>query len=127
MIRPTADNVLLVFLPEPRETESGIVLPDRKARGNETRRARVVAVGPGHHERVNLREARATHGLADARYKFVPTEVKPGEVVLVDCKAGQDYTLDLDVPRHNKGGDFADGENEFRLVREAEILGVLEP
>lgn len=129
MIRPTQDNVVIALKPLPKMAGS-IHLPDHKSGRRETREAVVLAVGPGHHRRVNLREARETHGLADAQYVFVPTQVKPGETVLVDAIAGQDYALDLNVPRHNLGSQFEEllGERgEFRIVREDEIHCVVEP
>jgi hypothetical protein len=59
----------------------------------------------------------------------VPTELKVGNVVLVHARAGQNYELDINVPRHNKPMDFAelgDERGEFRIIREDEVLGVLE-
>ena len=125
MIRPTADNVVLRLLPVEKTTASGIWVPNANKRG-EARRAEVIAVGPGHYEQRRKR-------LGDQVYTvdgpFVPTSVKPGDIVLVDPQAGQDYTLDLSIPRHNKGQNFdqiADERGEFRIVRESEILGVVE-
>ena len=128
-MKPYADNVIIVLEPLPKQTSSGLHLPDRKVDRREARLARVVAAGPGAWVRINRREALETNGLAEEQYKFVPTEVKPGDRVLVDAIAGQAYTLDIDVPRHNKGADFEElmGERgEFRIVREAEIHGVVE-
>lgn len=129
MIRPTQDNVVIALKPMPRMA-GAIHLPDHKAKRTEAREAVVLAVGPGHYKRVNMKEARERHGLADGEYVFVPTEVKPGETVLVDSLAGQDYNLDLDIPRHNLGAEFEEllGERgEFRIVREDEIHCVVEP
>lgn len=126
-IRPYADNVLLEFEAPPAQTASGLHIPQTKAKRGEHRIARVVSVGPGHYRRTNMGEAHSSQGLADAHYVFVPTEVKAGERVIVDAFAGQDYSLDVDVPRHNKGADFGDDVREFRIVREDEILGVIEP
>jgi hypothetical protein len=58
----------------------------------------------------------------------VPNTVKVGDRVIVDALAGQNYALDLSVPRHNKTQEFQElfgDRGEFRIVREEEILGVL--
>lgn len=112
MIRPTQDNVILKFVPRPTQTASGLLIPQtvRESRVG-TREAEVMAVGPGHTNRRGL---------------FVPTQVKAGETVLVDALAGQNYDMDLTVPRHNKPTEWADDRGEFRIVREDEILCVVE-
>lgn len=133
MIRPTQDNVIVALEPLPEMSETGAIhLPQRsQSDRRQARIAVVLASGPGYYKRINLREARETNGLAEEQYVFVPNETKPGDRVLIDALAGQDYNLDLDVPRHNKGADFLEllGERrEFRIVRESgEIHGVLEP
>lgn len=127
--RAYADNVVIEFLPEPTETASGLAIVQRAPDARQARRARVHYAGPGHYKRINLREARAFNGLVDERYRWVPTEVKPGDVVLVDAIAGADFAFDIDVPRYNKPANFdeiADVRGEFRIVREDEIHGVLE-
>jgi co-chaperonin GroES (HSP10) len=117
MIRPLADNVVLRFLPAPAETVSagGIIAPvaikARNRRG--IRVAEVLASGPGYWDR-------------NGRGKFIPNEVAAGELVLVDESAGQDYSLDLNVPRHNKAQEWADDRGNFRVVRHDEIHGVVE-
>lgn len=114
MIRAYADNVVIRLEPLPTETASGLAIVRTKTGAREHRRATVLASGPGFRDR---------HGF------LVPNEVKPGDVVLVDALAGQDYSLDLSVPRHNKSSEFQDllGERgEFRIVREQEILAVVE-
>jgi co-chaperonin GroES (HSP10) len=109
-LRPYADNVFIEFLPEPTHTAGGLHIPQQVQA--KTRRARVVAVGPGYHTSLGA---------------FVPTTVQPGDTVLVDKLAGQDYNWDLSVPRHNKKGcDFSEEGREWRAVREGEILGVVE-
>lgn len=127
-LRMTQDNVLIVFKPLPKMA-NGLHLPDRKVSNREAREATVVAVGPGAWRRINKRAAEGMP-TTDELYKFVPTEVKAGDTVFVDAVAGQDYRLDLDVPRHNKGAQFEElcGEGgEFRIVREDEIHFVVEP
>lgn len=100
------DNVLLRFEELPKLSAGGLHLPDTR-RGEKTRQAVVVAVGPGHTNRGG---------------HFIPTTVKVGSRVVVDAQAGQNYELDLSVPRHNKPTEWADGSGEFRIVREEEIL-----
>jgi co-chaperonin GroES (HSP10) len=114
MLKPVQDNVLLRFLPEPTVTPGGLVIPQtlqRDRRG--VRRAEVLAVGPGHHER---------NGFGG----LVPTTVKPGDVVLTTEMAGEDYALDTYQPRQNIDVEFGHAEARFRVVREAEILAVVE-
>lgn len=109
-----ADNVIIVLEPLPTETASGIAMVRMNKNTKESRTARVVASGPGY---------------TNARGVFVPNEVKPGDRVIVDALAGQHYQLDLTVPRHNKSSEFQElfGERgEFRIVREQEILGIVE-
>lgn len=112
-IRPTQDNVVLRFKPRPPVTASGLIhIPQTVTESRVgTREAEVMAVGPGHTTRQG---------------KFIPTQVKPGEVVLVDALAGQNYDMDLNVPRHNKPTEWGDERGEFRIVREDEILCVVE-
>jgi co-chaperonin GroES (HSP10) len=111
-LRAYADNVVVVLEPLPDQTASGLHLPqNRQERRTGARRARVVAAGPGHTKPSGV---------------FIPTQVKEGEIVLVDALAGQDYTMDLTVPRHNKAVEWGDARGQFRIVREDEILGVVE-
>jgi co-chaperonin GroES (HSP10) len=110
-VKPYADNIAIEFLPEATSTAGGLHIP-QQAQNQKTRRARVVATGPGYYTSLG---------------KFVATTVQPGDTVLVDRLAGQDYVWDLSVPRHNKKGcDFSEDGREWRMVREQEILAVLE-
>lgn len=114
MLKPVQDNVLLRFLPEPTITPGGLVIPQtlpRDRRG--VRRAEVLAVGPGHYERNGFGE-------------FVPTTVKPGDVVLTTEMAGEDYSLDTYQPRQNIDVEFGERDARCRVVREAEILAIEE-
>jgi co-chaperonin GroES (HSP10) len=112
-IRDYADNVVIRLEPLPEMSQSGrLHLPqNREERRVGSRRARVVAVGPGHTSPKGL---------------FIPTQVRQGELVLVDVLAGQDYSLDLNVPRHNKATEWGDERGQFRIVREDEILCVID-
>ncbi len=131
MIAMTQDNVLLRLEKLEEKTASGIIIADfeyddkgKKTRRNTgTRTAVVVSVGPGHYA-----GCRRCGGL---KKTLLPTTVKEGERVLIPALAGQDYTMDVTAPRHHtQKHEFADVPGldtaEYRIVREAEIFGVLE-
>ena len=111
-VQPYQDNVLIQFQPRPTLTASGLHIPQTVTESRVgTREAKVLAVGPGH---------------TTCQGKFVPTEVKAGETVLVDALAGQDYSMDLNAPRHNKATEWDAEGGPLRMVREDEILCVVE-
>lgn len=115
-----ADNVLLELEPLETETKSGlsIVQHSRSKRGIRTGIVR--DSGPGYW-------GRPTHAAPGGVWH--PNEVKPGDRVIVDALAGQDYTLDLNAPRQNKGAEWQalHGERgDFRMVRHDEIAAVVE-
>jgi len=114
-IKPIQDNVFIRFLPEPEMTTGGLFIPQnaQTPKRNGVRRAEVLAVGPGYYRDNG-------HG------RFIPTTLEVGEIVLVDALAGQDYRLDLNVPRHNKSAEWTDKHGEMRCVREEEVLCVIE-
>jgi co-chaperonin GroES (HSP10) len=111
--RPIRDNVLIRMLPLP-ETQGGIVLArSRDSVNNEPRLAEVLAVGPG------VQKGRA----------FVPTEVKPGDVVLVPHLCGTEY----DAGEYEKTKNFGESDlidslrlSTHRIVEESVIRGVVE-
>jgi co-chaperonin GroES (HSP10) len=115
MIRAYMDNVIVRLLPRETVTAGGLFIPDNAngPNGKQTVQAEVIASGPGWRMR-------------NGRGPLVPNETKPGDVVLIDAMAGQDYSLDLNVPRHNKASDWSDDRGQFRIVREDEIHGVVE-
>lgn len=124
--RPTQDNVLIVLEPEQTETKSGIAMVRTRGPGARySRTARVVASGPGYFGRPTYLNPR---GL------FHPNELKPGDRVLVDALAGNNWDLDVSAPRNN-GADTSVpflasvglvGEGvEARIIRESEALAVL--
>jgi co-chaperonin GroES (HSP10) len=112
-IRAIQDNVIIRFLPPPKKTGGGILFMPDTAKPEKTLRAEVIAVGPGHYRDNG-------HG------KFIPTTLVAGEIVLVDRQAGQDYCLDVNTPRQNKDAEWADKFGNFRVVREDEVLAVVE-
>lgn len=115
MIRPTQDNVIIRLLPRPEKTASGIHTPHIRSQSvHEHREALVVASGPGYYTRLGA---------------LVPNSVKAGDRVIVESKAGDVYHGSLSVPRFNKHSEFeeVDGmRGELRIIREQEILGVIE-
>lgn len=120
---PLQDNVLLRLLPQAKRTASGIELVRLKGPGvKEHREAEVLAVGPGHYP--------GCRHCGGERGAFQPTAVRVGQTVIVDALCGQNWTgFDVSVPRHNERAEVSaiDGERgEFRIVREAEILCVVE-
>lgn len=123
MIRMTSDNVLIQLEEPPKQTASGIQLVhDRKPGARETRIARVLASGPGHHQQIRKKLGETTYTVDGP---FVPTGVCAGERVIVDALCGQNYDFDVSIPRHNKPTEFLEwfGEKgEFRIVRAAEII-----
>lgn len=130
MIRPLQDNVLIVLEPLETQTASGLALvnlkdPKDRARGSRT--ARVVVSGPGYWY---TRRQKLGAGMFSAPTEvFVANETKPGDRVIVDANPGQDYRLDMNVPRSNGTAEFEEllgAKAEFRIVRENEIYAVLE-
>lgn len=125
-VRPLDDNVLLYLKPRPERISSGslLVMPaNRQAKANGAREAIVLASGPGWR-------------LRGGRGPLVPTEVEPGQCVVVDEKAGQDWSLDVAKPRTNPHGcawasfpvptQHERVGGEYRMVRADEILFHLE-
>jgi len=120
-VRPLEDNVLLYLKPRPeRMTGSLIALPQNRAgKSNGAREAIVLATGPGWR-------------LRGGRGPLAPTEVEPGQCVVVDAKAGQDWALDVAKPRTNPRGCTWESfpvptalerpGGEYRMVRADEIL-----
>ncbi len=130
-MRAYADNVIVVLEPLPDKTASGIaIVRDPKAR--RVRTARVVSSGPGHYRARSFRARQTDYtlqGHTEESLGFVPNETKPGDRVVIDAYAGQDYSMDISVPRHNKAAiyDTIGGERgEFRIVREQEIHLILD-
>jgi len=121
-VRAYADNVIVVFDKDEtkQDPDTGLWLVPSKPGARGGKIATVLASGPGYWTQPTKEAPRGV---------FIPNEVKPGERVLLDALAGQDYSLDLTIPRHNKNLEFEEmvGERgQFRIVREQEILGVIE-
>lgn len=116
-LRALNDNVLVRLLPMQQQgdvaSSSLLVLPDTaKHAVNRGALAEVVAVGPGHVAYTRTRpERQPNRGDGDTspriHRRFVPTTVRPGEVVVLESQ------LSGDVWPLRSG--------EHRMVREAEI------
>lgn len=119
-----ADNVAIQLEPLETMTASGLHLPQRTERGAMGfRTAKVLASGPGHYRQKKGGAASTVDGA------FVPNETKRGDRVIVAALCGTNFEMDLTVPRHNPGFDFSEllgDAGEFRVVRESEILAVIE-
>lgn len=109
-IRAHQDNVVLMF--EPMQSLSSVItIMERKPKH---RLARVMLSGPGYITKSGA---------------FIENTVRERDRVVVEALAGQDYALDIDIPRHNKGAEFESmfgNSGNFRVVREEEILGIIE-
>lgn len=110
-LRAHQDNVVLLF--EPASSLSTVLhVMESKPKH---RLARVMLSGPGYITK---------HGV------LVENTVRERDRVVVDAIAGQDYALDINIPRHNAKSEFESmfgNSGNFRVVREQEILGVIEP
>lgn len=121
MIRMLADNALIALEPLPKETASGIALPDRKAKTNEHRFARVLSVGPGHSPGCKV--------CSGVKSVFIPTTLRVGDRIIVGALSGNRWDLDVSSVRQNERADFDAllGERgEYRVIREAECLAVID-
>jgi chaperonin GroES len=92
-ISPLGDRVLLKAIEDKStKTASGIYLPEGANVDKSTKKAVVVAIGPGRTEKGNL----------------IPVDVKVGQTVL-----------------YSWGDTIKDGDEEYILVREGEILAII--
>jgi co-chaperonin GroES (HSP10) len=126
--RPLSDNVLIVLEPEPTETKGGVaIVRQRGPSARYSRTARVIASGPGY-------RGRSTY--LNPAGLFHPNVLKPGDRVLVDALAGNNWDFDVGEAPRNNGADTSvpflaavallGSKVEARIIREAEALAVLE-
>lgn len=117
---PAADNVLVRVDPDQGDLgpDSLIVAPDTLTRPHaQSLLGTVIAVGPGHYPEVRTMPARPLrHGTEETspviHRQFIPTEVKVGDRVALSSQlSGERWPL---------------RSGEHRLVREAEIMAVIE-
>jgi chaperonin GroES len=86
------------------KTAGGLYIPDSAK--EKPREGVVEAIGPGAYEEEKFGKKKTEK----KDRKFIPTTVKPGDLVLYERYAGQTYTID---------------NEELVLVRERDILGIL--
>ena len=98
-MRPLRDRILVERIEEAEQRIGGIIIPD--AAKEKPQQGRVVAVGTG---RVND-EGKVNEG------KVIPLDVKAGDTVLFGKYAGSEIKID---------------GQEYLIIREDEVLGVLE-
>jgi chaperonin GroES len=87
-----------------QRTAGGLYIPDSAK--EKPQEGVVEAIGPGAYEVEKFGKKKAE----DKKRKYIPTTVKPGDMVLYERYAGQTYTIE--------GEDLV-------LVRERDILGIL--
>ena len=101
-IRPIRDQVLLRMHPGDEATGGGIIIPAVVDQDKKEKRAVVIAVGPGEHNKRGIR--------------LEPT-VKVGDDVIVQEWGGTDInTVDID----------SDGDVHHRMIRERDIQCIIE-
>ncbi|OHA63225.1 MAG: co-chaperone GroES [Candidatus Wildermuthbacteria bacterium RIFCSPHIGHO2_01_FULL_48_25] len=98
-ITPLSDHILLEPMKQEEKTKSGILLPESVEK-EKPEQGKVIAVGPG---------KKTEDG------KIIPLEVKVGDVVLFK-KYGPD---EIKV-------DSAEGEKEYLIASEEDILAIIE-
>ena len=121
MLRLTNDNVLISF--EKEEKLSSLLYSARKKEQNEAGRATVHATGPGYYPDIRLKPDRKSEPVESSPIvsaaDLVPNTVRVGDTVLVDSQlVGQ--------PVDPEALGFDSLGRVWRIVRESEILAVLE-
>lgn len=121
-LRMVQDNVLILMDPPESKTASGLHIVHTRAPGaREHRTATVYAVGSGHHD--------GCKACGGPRGAFIPTQLKPGDRIIVDAVAGQKYDLDVSAVRTRPKTEFeeiAGQRGDWRVIRESEALCVIE-
>ncbi len=103
-LQPLHDWAVIRQFAAEEMTASGLYIPDMaKEKSHE---GVVVAIGPGAYEE----EKRSEKKDKNKERRFIPTTIKPGDLVIYERYAGRAHTIDND---------------ELVLVRERDILGVL--
>ncbi len=95
-IKPLADRIVVKIASTEAKSKSGIIIPETASK-EKPQEGEVVAVGPGR--------------LDTTTGKRIAIELKKGDKVLFESWGGKDYKSD-DV--------------EYKILREDEILGVIE-
>jgi len=103
-LRPLHDWAVIRQLDTDEMTAGGIYIPD-SAR-EKPHEGVVVSIGPGALEEEKLPKKKEEN----KERRFIPTTLKPGDMVLYEKYAGQTYTI---------------GQEDLVLVRERDILGTI--
>jgi len=103
-LKPLHDWAVIRQLDTDEMTAGGIYIPD-SAR-EKPHEGVVVSIGPGAFEEEKLPKKKEEK----KERRFIPTTLKPGDMVLYEKYAGQTYTI---------------GQEELVLVRERDILGIV--
>jgi chaperonin GroES len=107
-IKPLSDWAVIRPTEAAGKTASGLIIPDTAK--EKPQQGLVEAIGPGEYEEEKPdKKQEGKKGVKKER-RFIPTSVKPGELVLYERYAGQTYSA---------------GGEDLILVRERNILGVL--
>lgn len=93
-IRPLADRLVVERVEEDTKTAGGIIIPDTAK--EKPQKAKVLAVGPG---------ARDKDG------KYIPMDVKVGEIVLFAKWGGSEVKID---------------GKEYLILKETDVIGVVD-
>ena len=103
-LKPMHDWAVVRMSDAAEKTAGGLYIPDSAK--EKPQEGVVEAIGPGAYEE----EKHGTKKIEKKDRRFIPTTVKPGDLVLYERYAGQTYTIS--------------GEDRV-LVRERDILGIL--
>jgi len=104
-LKPLHDWIVIVPVEAATRTAGGLYIPDSAKEKPEE--GIVEAVGPGASEEQQTGKKKT----AEEERKFIPTTVKPGDRVLFERWSGRTHTI---------------GKEERILVRERDILGIIE-
>lgn len=103
-LKPLNDWAVIRPTDAAEKTAGGLYIPDSAK--EKPQEGVVEAIGPGAYEEEKFGKKK----VEKKDRKFIPTSVKPGELVLFERYAGQTYTI---------------GGEDLILVRERDILGIL--
>lgn len=103
-LRPLHDWAVIRPSEAEERTAGGLYIPDTAR--DKPHEGVVEAIGPGAYEQEKFGKKKKE----GEERKFIPSTVKPGDLVLYQSYAGQTYTIE---------------EEELILVRERDILGIL--
>lgn len=95
-VKPLADRIVVKLVTNESKSKGGIIIPETASK-EKPQEGEVVAVGPGR--------------LDSTTGKRIAIELKKGDKVLFESWGGKDYKFD---------------EVDYKILREDEILGIIE-